>query len=51
MQFQGFDIEYVNIRNDLVRAVTLDDIRRVANRLIKPEALHFVIVGQPEGLE
>mgnify|MGYP002621919649 FL=1 len=51
MQFQGFDIEYVNIRNDLVLAVTLDDIRRVANRLIKPEALHFVIVGQPEGLE
>ena len=51
MQFQGFDIEYVNIRNDLVRAVTLEDIHRVARRMIQPEALHFVIVGQPEGLE
>lgn len=51
MQFQGFDIDYVNIRNDLVQALTLDDLHRVANRLIKPDALHFVIVGQPEGLD
>ena len=51
MQFQGFDIDYVNVRNDLVRAVTLDDIQRVAERMIDPEALHFVIVGQPQGLE
>jgi zinc protease len=51
MQFQGFDIDYVNVRNDLVRAVTLEDIERVADRMIDPEALHFVIVGQPQGLE
>ena len=51
MQFQGFDIDYVNIRNDLVRAVTLDDITRVAARLAQPDALHFVVVGRPEGLE
>ncbi len=51
MQFQGFDIDYVNTRNDLVRAITLEDINSVAARLIQPEALHFVIVGQPEGLD
>jgi len=51
MQFQGFDIDYVNVRNDLVRAVTIDDIHRVAARIIQPEALQFVIVGQPEGLD
>ncbi|HHX90302.1 MAG TPA: insulinase family protein [Paracoccus sp.] len=51
MQFQGFDIAYVNHRNDLVRAITLADIERVAARLIRPEALHFVIVGQPDGME
>lgn len=51
MQFQGFDIDYVNIRNDLVRAVTQDDINRVASRLIQPDALHFVIVGQPDGMD
>ncbi|WP_209427723.1 pitrilysin family protein [Pararhodobacter sp. SW119] len=51
MQFQGFDIDYVNVRNDLVRALTLEDIHRVAGRMIDPEALHFVIVGQPQGLD
>lgn len=51
MQFQGYPLNYVNIRNDLVRAVTLDDIRRVATRLAQPDALRFVIVGQPVGVE
>ncbi|MCC5970450.1 MAG: insulinase family protein [Pararhodobacter sp.] len=51
MQFQGFDIDYVNIRNDLVRDVTLEDIHRVSERVIQPDALHFVIVGQPQGLD
>ncbi len=51
MQSQGFDIDYVNRRNDMVRDVTLEDIHRVAARLADPEALHFVIVGRPEGLE
>ncbi|KPQ07299.1 MAG: zinc protease [Rhodobacteraceae bacterium HLUCCA12] len=51
MQFQGFDIDYVNVRNELVRDVTLEDVHRVAERLIKPDALHFIVVGQPEGLD
>ncbi len=51
MQFQGFDIDYVNVRNDRVMALTLEDIHRVAARLAQPEALHFVVVGQPQGLE
>lgn len=51
MQFQQFPLTYVNIRNDLVRAVTLEDIHRVARRLARPEALQFVVVGRPQGLE
>jgi len=51
MQFQGFDIDYVNVRNDLVRAVTLDDVQRVSSRLADPDALVFVVVGQPQGLD
>ena len=51
MQFQNYDIDYVNVRNDLVRAVTLEDVQRVAQRLAQPDALSFVIVGQPEGVE
>ncbi|WP_425099250.1 M16 family metallopeptidase [Tropicibacter sp. S64] len=51
MQLEGLDPEYVNTRNARVEAVTLDDVKRVAARVLKPEALHFVVVGQPDGLE
>jgi zinc protease len=51
MQMIGLPPEYVVDRNDFVEAVTLEDINRVAAELLRPEDLHFVIVGQPEGLE
>jgi zinc protease len=47
LQTAGLDIDYVNIRNDLVEAVTREDIARVAARLLRPEALTTVIVGRP----
>ncbi len=50
MQFQGFPIDYVNIRNDLIRAITPEEARRVAARLVRPQDLVFVVVGRPEGL-
>ena len=50
MQFQGFGIDYVNIRNDLVDAVTLQQANAVARRLYRPDALRFIVVGQPEGI-
>ncbi|MBY0564277.1 MAG: insulinase family protein [Hyphomonadaceae bacterium] len=49
-QIAGRDIDYVNRRNDLIRAVTLADVNRVIRRLFDPEAFTFVVVGQPEGL-
>jgi zinc protease len=51
MQMEGLPTDYITTRNDKVNAVTLDDINRVARDLIDPEALTFVVVGQPEGLE
>lgn len=51
MQYQGFDIDYVNIRNDLIDALTLDQVNAMAARLFDVDALYFVVVGQPEGLE
>ncbi len=50
MQFQGFDQDYVNIRNDLIRDLTLDQANDMAARLFDPDALFFVIVGQPVGV-
>ena len=51
LQVAGLPITYVADRNDLVDALTLDEINRVAARLYQPEKLRFVVVGQPEGLE
>ena len=51
MQMDGFPIDYAATRNEKVEAVTLEDANRVAARVFRPEALHFVVVGRPEGLE
>ena len=51
MQIDGMPIDYVTTRNDRVEAVTLEEVNRVASELLDPEALHFVVVGQPDALE
>ncbi|MGD1884091.1 MAG: M16 family metallopeptidase [Paracoccaceae bacterium] len=51
MQMLGLPIDYIATRNDKVNAVTMEDIDRVAAELLNPEALTFVVVGKPEGLE
>lgn len=51
MQMLGLPIDYIATRNDKVDAVTLEDVSRVASDLLDPEQLHFVVVGQPVGLE
>ncbi|MBN9887737.1 M16 family metallopeptidase [Salipiger abyssi] len=51
MQMDGLTPDYVVTRNAEVEAVTAEDVRRVAKRLLQPDALRFVVVGQPEGLE
>ena len=50
MQEEDLGIDYLERRNGLIEAVTLDDVKRVAARLLKPEALSIVVVGMPEGL-
>ncbi len=50
-QLTGRGIDYIDTRNDKVEAVTVEDIKRVAQRLIEPDHMTTVVVGQPEGLE
>lgn len=51
MQEEGLPIDYIATRNDKVNAVTLDDVRRVTERVYRPDDLHIVVVGQPAGLD
>jgi zinc protease len=47
IQIEDLGIDYVGRRNALVEAVTLNDIRRVAKRLIEADRLITTIVGKP----
>ncbi len=51
MQMLDLPIDYIPTRNDKVKSVTLEDVKRVAGELLDPDGLAFVVVGQPEGLE
>jgi len=50
IQQDNLGIDYVKKRNDLINAVTVEDAKRVARRLIDPDALTISIVGRPEGI-
>jgi len=51
MQMDGLPRSYVTDRNEMLDALTLEEVNRVAAELMRPEALTFVIAGRPEGLE
>lgn len=50
MQLMGMQRDYVNTRNGLIEKVTAADVKRVADRLLDPAKLEFVLVGRPVGL-
>lgn len=51
IQEADLGIDYITRRNGLIEAVTQDDIKRVAKRLLGSENLIVTVVGQPEGLQ
>jgi zinc protease len=50
LQQESLGRDYPDIRNDLIEAVTTEDVARVAAEWLRPDELAFVVVGQPEGL-
>lgn len=50
LQLDGFGPDYFDIRNDLIEAVTLDQVNAAAKRWLDPDSLTFVIVGEPDGV-
>lgn len=51
VQRRDLGIEYINERNNLIAQVTLDDVNRVAARVLDPDALTVVVVGNPENIK
>jgi len=51
MQVEDLGIDYLDRRNDLVEAVMLEDVRRVAREVLDPSKLTFMVIGDPAGIE
>lgn len=51
VQVEELGIDYLEKRNDLVAAVTLEQVNGLAKTLLDPDSLTVVVVGQPEGLK
>ncbi|MCK5497252.1 MAG: insulinase family protein [Hyphomicrobiaceae bacterium] len=47
LRMDDFGPEYIDNRNDMMAAVTLDDVKRVAKRLLETNDLIVTIVGKP----
>lgn len=50
MQYFGLPKDYLQKRNAMIEAVTLDDAKKTAKRIMHPESLFFVVVGKPANL-
>ncbi|MCR6630018.1 MAG: insulinase family protein [Magnetospirillum sp.] len=50
VQLDDLGIDYLDRRNGYIEAVTMDQVKAVAARLLAPANLAFVVVGKPEGL-
>jgi zinc protease len=51
LQQQGLAIDYVLKRNAMVEAVTLDQVKAQAKRLLHPDRLIVTVVGRPDGIK
>jgi zinc protease len=51
LQERGRPINFANIRNSLIEAVTLQQVKDVARKLLDPDKMNVVAVGKPEGLK
>jgi zinc protease len=50
LQESNLPIDYLDRREALFQAVTMDDMKRVARRLYRPDQLSVVVVGMPDGV-
>ncbi|MBS0241497.1 MAG: insulinase family protein [Proteobacteria bacterium] len=50
MLHENMGIDYLSKRNSQIDAVTLDDVKRAAKRVLKSDDLMITVVGKPQGL-
>ncbi len=50
IQLDHLGIDYIDRRNSEIEAITVQDIKRVAKRLLEPKNLIVTVAGEPEGI-
>ena len=50
LKLDGLPIDYLDQRQEKIQATTIDDVSRVAKRLLDPAGFVTVLVGKPEGI-
>ncbi len=50
LQLEEFGVEYLDERNRMIAAVTMEDVKRAAKRLLGDGRLLVVVAGRPEGM-
>ena len=50
LQSEGFGVDYLDERNELIAAVGMDDAKRAAKRLFGDAKLLVAVAGKPEGM-
>jgi len=50
LQSDGYDVSYLDERNQLIAAVTMEDAKRAAKRLFGDASLLVAVAGRPEGM-
>lgn len=50
LQRDGFEPDYINRRNAIIDAVSMEDVKRMAARLLKDELFTVVLVGKPKNI-
>lgn len=50
IQLEHLGIDYLDRRNGLIEAVSVEDVKKLARQLLDPAKLSFVVVGEPQGL-
>ena len=51
LEFNGYPLDYFETLLERYRAITVDDIQRVAQKYLRPDAATILIVGDPSKFE
>ena len=50
IQLEELGIDYIDRRDKLIAAVTMNDVNKVARSMLTPDKLTIVVVGKPDGI-